>query len=205
MMNGLTKQELQKYWIDRSTQQGKRTVGYAGHDSNQQDIEYNEKISFVLPWVDCELLTLDYGCGVGRWAKIFKNYIGVDVTQNLLQIAIEENPTKNFFPLQTPSLEMFNSVDLSKVKQFFTSTVLQHCNDILCDEIIKTFAGHNPMSPTFILYETSIKAGGYHNKGRTSYEYSNIIGKYFSLKDITFEEHLVHGQPHTISKITTDG
>ena len=50
MMNGLTKQELQKYWIDRSTQQGKRTVGYAGHDSNQQDIEYNEKISFVLPY-----------------------------------------------------------------------------------------------------------------------------------------------------------
>jgi len=203
-MNGLNKQEVQKYWVDRSQQQGKKTVGFIGHDLNQQNKEYDEKISFVLPWVDRELLTLDYGCGVGRWSWIFDRYIGVDITQNLLDVAIKENPYKKYYYLSTPTLENFTAVDLSQVKQFFASTVLQHCDDDLCDNIIQTFALHKPVSPTFILYETSIKEGAYHNKGRSALEYANIISKHFSVKEVKSEEHLVHNQPHTVSKIITN-
>lgn len=203
-MNGLTKQEAQEYWVNRSDQQGKKTVGFVGHNLNQQDTEYDEKISFVLPWVDRKLLTLDYGCGVGRWSWMFNEYIGVDITQNLLDIAIKENPYKKYYHLSTPTLENFTSVDLSQVKQFFASTVFQHCDDNLCSDIIQTFANHNPISPTFILYETSIKEGAYHNKGRSALEYANIISKYFSVKEVKFEEHLVHGQPHIVSKIITN-
>jgi len=203
-MNGLNKQEVQKYWVDRSQQQGKKTVGFTGHDLNQQNREYDEKISFVLPWVDRELLTLDYGCGVGRWSGIFDRYIGVDITQNLLNIAIKENPYKKYYYLPTPTLEDFTAVDLSQVKQFFASTVLQHCDDSLCDNIIQTFASHKPVSPIFILYETSIKEGAYHNKGRSTLEYANIISKHFSVKQVESEEHLVHNQPHTVSKIITN-
>jgi SAM-dependent methyltransferase len=203
MMNGLTKEETQDYWVNRSSQQGKRTVGFGGNNAAQQEIEYDEKISFVTPWVDPEALTLDYGCGVGRWSKIFNNYIGVDITQNLLDIAIKENPSKEYYQLSTPTLENFTTIDLSKVEQFFASTVLQHCDDSLCDDILRTFAKHSTTSPTFILYETSIKEGAYHNKGRTALEYGNMISKYFPIVEVTSEEHLVHNQAHTVSKIIT--
>lgn len=202
-MNGLNKKEVKDYWVTRSSIQEKRTVGFCGNSLNEQDNEYNEKTSFVLPWVDREAVTLDYGCGVGRWSWMFENYIGVDLTQNLLKIAIKENPTKKYYHLKHPSLHEFKDDNLSKINQFFSSTVLQHCDDTMCDDIIRTFSEYNPPSPTFILYETSIKTGAYHNKGRTSNEYASIIAKYFNVIDVKFEEHLVHNQPHTISKITT--
>lgn len=202
-MKGLNKEEVKDYWIKRSSIQGKETVGFCGNNLNEQDREYEEKTSFVLPWVNHQAITLDYGCGVGRWSWMFDNYIGVDLTQNLLNIAIKENPTKKYYHLKHSSLEGFKDANLSKIEQFFSSTVLQHCDDTMCDNIFHTFSEHKPTHPTFILYETSIKTGAYHNKGRTTQEYADMISKYFNIVEVKFEEHLVHGQPHTISKIIT--
>jgi SAM-dependent methyltransferase len=43
---------------------------------------------------DCSVA--DIGCGYGRFANHFNNYIGVDFSDEMLKLAQEQNPTKNF-------------------------------------------------------------------------------------------------------------
>lgn len=43
-----------------------------------------------------EYSVADIGCGYGRFAKHFDNYTGFDFCDEMLKLAQEQNPTKNF-------------------------------------------------------------------------------------------------------------
>ena len=202
-MSGLKLGEAKSYWNKRSSTQKKLTVGYVGNSTlAKQDKEYQEKIDFVSPFINPSLKTLDYGCGAGRWAFLFENYLGVDITENLLNIAKEENPTKSFYQLKEPYLSANDdqtTLDyLSEVEQFFSSTVLQHCDDNLVSKIFETMSIFKNTDIDFVLYETTIKKGAYHNKGRTLEQYISLMSPYFEVKSKVESEHKVHGQPHAV-------
>ena len=38
----------------------------------------------------------DIGCGYGRFAKHFETYMGIDFCEEMLKLATEQNPNKNF-------------------------------------------------------------------------------------------------------------
>lgn len=203
-MSGLNKNQVKDYWVKRSSKQGGLTVGFSGNTTMQaQDEEYNQKIEFVKPFLDPNLRTIDYGCGIGRWAKLFNNYLGVDITPSLLDIAKENNPDKEFLQLSKP---YFTQDAIAKIKpwdfqQFFTSTVLQHCDDELVSDIFKSLSKIKKENFVCVLYETSIKNGAYHNKGRDIYEYIRLMSPYFQYKGGRWETHNVHGADHSVYKI----
>ncbi len=56
---------------------------------------------------------LDFGCGNGRFSKFFNknNYIGIDISKNLIQIAKEKFPDKKFY--------LFDGLNIPFEKQTF--------------------------------------------------------------------------------------
>ena len=188
----LKKNLVKDYWNKRSASQGKATVGYGGHNLKQQDLEYEQKIHFVSSNVAIdEGVTLDYGCGVGRFAKVFKSYVGSDITENLLNIAKDEHPNLTFIRVESP----FEIPEI-EFDRFFTSTVLQHNDDDSIHQLFKELSKTDVKE--IVLYENT-EAKAPHCVGRTSKDYLDIIIKYLSVSLASSVSHTVHGQKHTLS------
>ena len=171
--------KVKKYWADRSKQQGRRTVGFANAPLDKQDEYYRKRIEFMLPHMNTELFTLDYGCGIGRFSKLFNpdKYLGVDVTELLLHIAASDNPEYNYIILNNPYITASN---LAPIEQFFSSTVLQHNTDETIRLIVSSLKGL-PIK-RFMLYETTaeLKSGG-HMNFKSFEDYGNLISEVFEI------------------------
>ena len=184
--------KVQEYWNKRSSKQGEATVGFSSHTLQQQKEEYRVKKDFVLNnLVPFDGVTLDYGCGVGRFSDTFNNYIGAELTQDLYNIALKEHPDKTVIKLSYP-------FEIPKVSfdQLFTSTVLQHNHNDSIDEFFKSLC--NTSVSRIMLYEKDqVKAP--HCVGRTTEEYALLLGRYFEVKTLKSVSHTVHGEKHTLS------
>ena len=207
-MNGLPKDRVQDYWKARSEKQGFLTCGYAGNNTAlSQNEEYAQKIEFVLPHVSQNLKTFDFGCGVGRWSAIWsdENYYGADIELNLLNQAKERHPNKTFFHLRTPTLENLPKgakKALEGMEQFFTSCVLQHCDEEVVLAIFKRLYGIKPSGVRFALYENK-QAQCDHVAGRDFNDYSRLLQEAGYKTEVEYHAHVVHGEEHGISIIQT--
>ena len=199
----LPESSIKEYWRKRSEAQGALTVGYGGHNASQQAQEYTKKISFVRPFLNPALKTLDYGCGVGRWSHLFPSYLGVDITENLLHIARRENPTKNFQLLENPFLISLLELNGGKFEQFFTSTVLQHCALKVVQKLFYNLSQHYSAPFTMVLYENS-KVQSQHVQGRSPLEYKDLIANFFTTGAFQQASHVVHGEEHGVLKIRAE-
>jgi trans-aconitate methyltransferase len=198
MMNGLNHLEVKEYWKKRSSSQKELTVGFAGHKNKKlQDNEYKTKIDFMIPYINKNLATIDFGCGIGRWADLFDDYLGIDITENLLNIARENYPDKHFFLTNTPTLPSVSY----KFSQFFTSTVLQHCDDHLVDKIIKSLHALKQSDLAIVLYENSSVQLS-HVNGRKPEIYKSMFEKYFNIKSFQFDTHVVHNEAHSVTVLS---
>lgn len=196
-MSGIKYQNVKEYWDKRSSIQKELTVGFSGNQNmSLQNNEYDEKTEFVKQYIDNNLKTLDYGCGIGRWSNLFKNYLGVDITKNLLEIAKEKNKDKQYILLEKPILSNIDYV----FEQFFTSTVLQHCDDDLVDDIIKSLYEAKQSGFVIVLYENSIVKAP-HVNGRKPQEYKKMFEKYFNVLSFESDTHIVHNEEHSITRL----
>ena len=93
---------------------------------------------------------------------------------------------------------------LKDVEQFFSSTCLQHCSDELVQLILGSVKKYAKKEITFVLYEASTIGGVSHCKGRSFLDYSCFISAEWKVKSASSEEHLVHGQPHSVHKFVVD-
>jgi len=119
--------------------------------------------------------TLDYGCGIGRYAGEFEHYLGVDFTDSLLDIARMRHPEADFLLLHSPYLDC--NLDFNP-ELIFTANVLQHNPD---DVVLKIFESFIPIVKggiMFGLYENAEAQSG-HMRGRTGKKYVEMIEKYF--------------------------
>lgn len=185
-------ENVNEYWDQRSAAQGKATVGFAAHNLEQQEEEYKEKIDFVSSnLIPFDGVTLDYGCGVGRFANAFEKYVGVELTQNLYSIATEEYPDKTFIKVNSP----FEVPDAA-FDQVFTSTVLQHNHPDSIDAFFKTLS--TTSVSRIVLYEND-HVNAPHCKGRSTEEYATLLEKYFEVETLKSVSHLSCGEKHTLS------
>lgn len=210
MRLGLNEDEAQKYWVERTARQGELVVGYGGHTTlMEQDKEYEEKRGFVLPFLNKTAKTIDYGCGIGRWSDVFVgDYLGVDITPQAISIAQERNKVSlaygQYEILSEPFFTDENSyitTFLEDVEQFFSSTCLQHCSDGLVKRIFASLKKYAKKDLTFVLYEASTIGGMAHCKGRSFTDYTNFLSEHWKIRAASSEEHLVHGQPHSVHRI----
>jgi len=192
------------YWYDRAREAGAAAVGFNAKDLEKQETQYEAKERFVMKYVNSDLTTLDYGCGIGRWAKYWaiNRYMGVDVTRSLLNIAWDQNPNHYFFHIQRPYLEDYAVRLEGDTQQIFTSTVLQHCDDSLVKLIMESWMKWVPTVKTFAFYEINNGKTKTHVLGRPTFRYRQLLhASGFEVKSDSSSTHFVHGEAHTLSLI----
>lgn len=199
-MTGIKKENVKKYWDNRSSQQGKNTVGFGNKPLTEQDKNYQIRYSFILPYLDTTLKTIDFGCGVGRYSGFFEpdKYLGVDITKNLLDIAVHENSKHDYNLLSEPNLTGINY----DYEQFFVATVLQHNDDDGVRDILRTI--NSDFLKRIVLYENTSdipNREGRHIKFRSVKEYIEFMKEFFNVKTFDFDEHVIHGEKHSVIQI----
>ncbi len=191
----LEENQIKKYWHKRSEEQGEKTVGFNNDPITKQNYRYAKRMDFIFQHVPTNLKTLDYGCGIGRYAPKFPFYIGMDITYNLVTIAKDNNPDKRFVVIPSPCIP--DDVSMKHTELFFTATVLQHCSD----EVVRNILSNLPDVSMIALYENNHVKESKHVKGRTTREYWELLPKNLR-KDIRRREsysHVIHGERHTLS------
>jgi len=192
----LTEETVNAYWKIRSKSDGMRATGYSGSTLAEQDERYKIRKKFIFSSCPRHLKTLDYGCGIGRYAEDFKSYFGVDFTASILTRARKRHPRAKFLKLNSPFLDRKLNF---KPELIFTSNVLQHNPD---DVVLKIFESFVPIVKgdiIFGLYE-NIEAQSGHMRGRTGEEYAEMIREYFKVYEWGSSTHRM-GEEHAFTLI----
>jgi SAM-dependent methyltransferase len=183
----MKKSQILDYWKNRAENQKERTVGWNGISIEKQDITYQQRKDFIFKFCPRNLKTLDYGCGIGRYAMEFNEYLGVDITHQLLKIAKKRNPTKTFQQLNELNLTGINFIP----ELFFTATVLQHNPDDVVEGIFKSLSLIKSENMMLCLYENSSDKN-IHMHPRSSSDYIDIVSKFFTIKNSKGDKHTLH-------------
>lgn len=181
----LTEKTVQAYWKERAMRDGVRATGFCGYSLNRQDKRYRVRKEFIFSYCPKNLRTLDYGCGIGRYAEDFEYYLGLDFTESLLAIAKERCPKARFLKLNSSFLDCELGFDPELI---FTTNVLQHNPD---DVVLKIFESFVPVikgSIIFGFYENTETQSG-HMRGRTGREYVEMISAYFKVNEWKSHSH----------------
>jgi hypothetical protein len=194
----LPAKDVKKYWKERAIKLQETAVGYGDQGKVNQDLFYKERTNFLFSYIKHPYLTMDYGCGIGRYANCFENYIGVDMTAELLVIAKKNNPDKMFYHLMEKPF--INKHFMSPIGRIFTATVLQHCNTDLCLKIMKGWNNFVPSVEEICMYENSMDFQKPHVTGRTSGNYIEMLSDVgYIIKYSESHTHTVKGEQHTLT------
>jgi len=184
---------LAAYWTERGKTMKENAVGIAGTKAGIQDANYAIREAFIFESCPTGMTTLDYGCGIGRYAHRFKHYVGVDITAPLLQIAKRRHPGKRFEQLADAD-PAHTFTKLHHFKLFFTATVLQHCPE---ETVHKVFSALRQTDVTTLsLYENCSEARTGHVEGRPGSWYVDTLKKYLPVASIKSRVHKVNKEPH---------
>ena len=171
----LKKENVIKYWEERSAKQKRNTVGFSGNINNQM-FEYDEKYKFVknnlLKYTDIHIPTVDYGA--------------------LIAYARKDFPHKVFLKIDHP-FEMPEKLMRMDNLRLFTSTVLQHNSE---QDILEFFESIRKFKfSEFVFYENNF-ADAPHCKGRSPSKYRKILDMFYDIYEFDSDEHIVHGENH---------
>lgn len=194
---GLKIGELRDYWRARAAKQGEIAVGFAGRPKEIQEAILQEKIAFIRQWIHPDLLTIDYGCGVGLFSRLFSPdlYLGMDITPEFLVIARQNNPQHRYEQIEP------GTIPAAPIEQFLTVNVLQHNDDITVAEIFRKLGEKYPEGGLrIVLYENSHDAkDSPHMRFRKPEEYAQFVAEHFAIHKMESASHVVHGEEHSIT------
>jgi SAM-dependent methyltransferase len=193
----LQEKDVIGYWKNRSLSQKERTVGFANGSIDDQNKEYQVRFDFIIPKIPQNKFTLDYGCGIGRYSSFFDpvKYLGVDIMENLLDMAKARNPGYKYNQLTTPYLD---NIDF-KPEVIMTTTVLQHNNADLVDKIIGGWIKLADKPIQLVLYENShAKPDLAHISFRQVADYRCFVCKHFTILEENSWSHVIHGEQHSL-------
>jgi len=198
---GLNVDKVKDYWSNRASQQNDLAVGYAGKNRGIQDSIMKSKTDFIKQFLDVGLCTLDYGCGVGKFSRLFdkSKYLGVDITEKFILMAAENNPGYWYKLLSDPFVyDLGFDFDL-----FFTSNVLQHNCDYIVGEIFRKLSKIKEQDFQIFLYENTHDSfnNTHHMCFRSASDYLSFISEHFYIRKYSIHNHLVHREKHSIIKV----
>lgn len=181
----LTEESVLNYWKVRSASDGMRATGHAAYTLVEQNKRYEIRKEFIFNFCPKILRTLDYGCGIGRYVKDFKHYLGVEMTGSILSRAKRRCPKAMFLKLKSPFLERKLNF---KPELIFTANVLQHNPDNLVLKIFESFVPIVEDDIMFGFYE-NIEVQARHVRGRTGEDYVDMIRKFFKVYEWESQTH----------------
>ena len=190
--------KVQTYWRDRAAKHGKLAVGYRNSPAAKQSAIHTLNTDFIFGVCPVDLYTLDFGCGIGKYAQNFEKYVGCDVTEQLISTAKEENPGKAFHLLRKPHINEGEN-RFSKVELVFTATVLQHNSDAGVNKILDSFRHVTKNRFVLALYENSTCATSPHMKGRQSAYYRDFVSRHYDIESFMHVTHVVARENHTLT------
>lgn len=200
---GLTVGDVKQYWRDRFRNQKGIAVGFAGKPKAHQEQILREKKEFILPKIDTNLKTIDYGCGIGLFSSMFDagKYLGLDITQEFIDLAKQSNPEHQYLLLDSPFM---GSMDLNfDIDLFFTANVLQHNCDYIVAELFKNLKSIKHEDFTLALYENTHRfVNTHHMCFRTPDDYLSFASEHFCIKNHEIFTHRIHGEDHSLIKIS---
>jgi len=196
-MSGISKDKIQDYWANRVAEQGINTVREPRQRSAVDNPLFAERKALVASVCPTDLLTLDYGCGIGRFADMFPRYVGYDIADKLLEIAREHHPDKAFIQLEQPYLP--ETVGIFEL--FLAVTVLQHADDPAVLQIFESLAKYGPKRVKLCLYE-NVPTQSRHMRGRTPAAYVNLLRR-AGLEGTIIKQnsHVLHKVEHAVALI----
>lgn len=208
--NGLSEERAYNYWKERYADQKDSVVDFVKHSTEQAESLFQERIKFFFEEGDVlcprNMRTLDFGCGIGRYSIFFEKYLGVDLNDKIVEHAQKQYTGKRFcvYEKETKSnMAVFHfppEVKEFNPQLFFTSTVLQHCNDNFVLRIFNSLQQIINKEIVLYLYENE-QAQQDHVCGRTPDRYAKMVGYFLGIKSVQTKSHVVHGEKHTITKI----
>lgn len=210
----LREREAQEYWKERASKLKKKAVGFGDQTLKTQDAIYAQRKNFIFQYVSRLSATIDYGCGIGRYADDFLGkYVGYDMTKELLEIAKNNHPDRKFIHLKQPyfsppeegKIELILDRDKgsSWFDQFFTATVLQHCHYDVVMKLLKSIKWDvKARDFTFCFYENSCKFEKPHIVGRSPDQYWAMVHDAgFTIVDFDYHTHELKREAHSLTRI----
>jgi len=195
---GLRIEEIEEYWEKRSSIHQEKSVGFQNAPLKEQEEHYKQRYEWIIPNIPLDLKTLDYGCGTGRYSQFFDKtkYLGMDISENLLEIAKRNNPQHSYHKLKSPIPEETGFIP----EMFFTATVLQHnCDEVVLAILERLAAMLKRDKVLLCLYEnTSKKKGDGHICFRSVKKYVELIKKIFEVIKYEARTHRIHGEEHSL-------
>lgn len=176
-MSGLTESEAKTYWEGLAKTHGERAVGSLNKVMSAQDAICEKRLAWLRGHLDDAVLdqpVIDFGCGIGRYSVLWNDYIGVDISPTMVEMARFRNPAKVFIALPEPWLMPEPMFHFSKV--FFTTTVLQHCTDEVALAVFDSVRKEMPSVEKIVLYENIDQNGGFM-RGRKPSDYAFLIAE----------------------------
>lgn len=199
---GLTSAEIPSYWTRRAQQYTEKGNWGPGAATPEQHVEQVAvRADFIFSTCPRNLRTVDYGCGIGRYAQYFppSQYRGLDISTPYLDIARKENPEHRFLQLGSPSWTEAWDWDF---ELFFTATVLQHCSDTVIDGLLASLAAKKRDKFTLSLYEyANPKWISRQTIGRPAHEYTAMVAKHFQVLGSGTQSHMIHAACHAHTMI----
>lgn len=203
--SGLSQDRVKAYWDDRSTKQYACTVGPHGSSLTEQDRIYQERFDLMQHRVPFSQYTLDFGCGIGRYSRLFDpaKYLGVDICSSLIDFAGDRNSEYKYQLLADPVLK---DIDFG-FNVFFASTVLQHNDDKSVKSILESVKIHSTNRELMLcLYEnTSANPDKPHICFRTIERYIELISDVIVVDSYESWSHISHGERHSLIVVQSKG
>ena len=173
-----------EYWIDRWRVEGPKATELSGATREEQSQIDRIRADFLFGPIPTDRPTVDFGCGFGKWANYFREYMGMDWNPRAREEAERRNPGKLF----VAPIEIWTDNIL-----IFTANVLQHNDFEGVKKILSFFQGR---SVEFWAYEIEgVQLS--HVFGRTPKDYRKIF-EGFGFQPGAVFSHRVHGQVHNL-------
>lgn len=176
------------------------TTMYQDHQPQLTDERNHAEIQKIMPFLQLngDSRILDMGCGIGRWADAIdceiKEYLGIDFSESLIQIAKERNTRSAFTFTQLSVCDFEGYFRMNHLRPFNRSIiagVLMYLNDDDVEALFRLFSHILSLGaivyirePVGIADRLTLKdfyseelAHDYHTIYRTADEYKQMLRK----------------------------
>lgn len=180
----LNSNKIKTFWDSRSRKLKNEKVGFLQStmltsDEIEADKKWNKEKSILLdiikPYFKKDLDMLELGCGIGRWSRVFSEFVNsidaFDYSESFIDIAREISNKNNTTNIIYKSRDVANIFPTKKYDYIVSVALLHYLNEIQYQKVIGLFKNFLNKGGIAILRESF----GYKKRFELHGYYSNVL------------------------------